>query len=117
VTRVVPILRFFDEALTKQFYIDFLEFTVDWEHRFEPDMPLYMQLSKDDCILHLSEHFGDCNPGSAIRVEVEDAKRLQEHLLAKAFKFARPGFDSHWNQVSLTDPSGNKLHFYTVQPQ
>ena len=31
----VPILRMFDEAKTREFYCDFLGFTVDWEHRFE----------------------------------------------------------------------------------
>ena len=32
-------------------------------------LPLYMQISKDDCILHLSEHHGDCCPGAAMRIE------------------------------------------------
>src|SRR6185295_19052023 len=31
--------------------------------RFEPDLPLYMQVSRDRCVLHLSEHHGDCSPG------------------------------------------------------
>ena len=34
----------------KEFYIELLEFTVDWEHRFEENMPLYMQISNDHCI-------------------------------------------------------------------
>ena len=55
----IPILRIFDEAKAREFYVDFLGFTIDWEHRFEPGLPLYMQVSKDDCILHLSEHHGD----------------------------------------------------------
>jgi len=54
-----PIFRIFDEAKAREFYVDFLGFTIDWEHRFEPGLPLYMQVSKDDCILHLSEHHGD----------------------------------------------------------
>jgi hypothetical protein len=112
---VVPILRIFDEEKAKQFYFEFLSFTCDWEHRFEPDLPLYMQISNGDCILHLSEHHGDCTPGSAIRIGVEDAKALQKHLLSKAYKFARPGYDDEWKQVSLTDPFGNRLHFYTLK--
>ncbi|WP_231637513.1 MULTISPECIES: glyoxalase superfamily protein [Bacillales] len=111
--RTVPILRFFDESKAKEFYFDFLEFKCDWEHRFDPDAPLYMQISNGDCIIHLSEHYGDCSPGSAVRIQVENAKGLQQHLLSKKYKFARPGFDDEWNQVSITDPSGNRLHFYT----
>ena len=32
--KTVPILRMFDEAKAKEFYVDFLGFAVDWEHRF-----------------------------------------------------------------------------------
>jgi hypothetical protein len=44
--KTTPILRIFDEAKAKEFYIDFLGFKVDWEHRFEAGLPLYMQISK-----------------------------------------------------------------------
>lgn len=110
---MVPILRILDEAKAKEFYIDFLEFKIDWEHRYEADFPLYMQISNGDCHIHLSEHYGDCNPGSAIRIEVENAQEWQQHLLAKKYKFARPGLSGERNEVSVTDPFGNKLHFYT----
>ena len=39
--RTTPILRIFDLAKAKEFYVDFLGFKVDWQHRFEPDLPLY----------------------------------------------------------------------------
>ncbi len=55
----IPILRSFDETKAKEFYVDFLGFNIDWEHRFEDNFPLYMQLSKDGCIIHLSEHHGN----------------------------------------------------------
>ena len=59
--KTTPILRIFDEAKAREFYVDFLGFKVDWEHRFEPGLPLYLQVSKDGCVLHLSEHHGDCS--------------------------------------------------------
>ena len=31
--------------------LDFLGFSLDWEHRFEPDMPLYMQVSRGPVVL------------------------------------------------------------------
>jgi hypothetical protein len=61
--KTTPIFRIFDEAKAK---VGFLGFKIDWEHRFEPSLPLYMQISKD-CIIHLSEHHGDCTPGGAVR--------------------------------------------------
>ena len=36
----IPILRSFDEAKAKAFYVQLLGFKLDWEHRFEPDFPL-----------------------------------------------------------------------------
>jgi hypothetical protein len=62
--KTTPILRIFDEAKARQFYLDFLGFKVDWEHRLEPDLPLYLQVSREGCVLHLSEHHGDCSPGA-----------------------------------------------------
>jgi catechol 2,3-dioxygenase-like lactoylglutathione lyase family enzyme len=38
-TRVVPILRIFDIEKARQFYVDYLGFTVDWEHRFSEEAP------------------------------------------------------------------------------
>jgi hypothetical protein len=36
--KITPILRIFDEAKAKGFYVDFLGFKIDWEHRFEPGL-------------------------------------------------------------------------------
>jgi len=40
--RSISIRRIFDEAKAREFYLDFLGFTLDWEHRFEDGLPLYM---------------------------------------------------------------------------
>ena len=37
--RTVPIFRIFDEQKAMEFYIDFLGFALDWEHRFEENFP------------------------------------------------------------------------------
>lgn len=108
----IPILRSFDEAKAKEFYVDFLGFTVDWEHRFEPDLPLYMQVSRGDCVIHVSEHHGDCSPGGAVRIEVEDVSALHAELSAKRYKYARPGVErTPWNtrEMTITDPFGNRV--------
>ena len=41
----IPILRILDEAKAREFYIDWLGFQIDFEHRFAPGMPLYMGIS------------------------------------------------------------------------
>ena len=53
---ITPIFRIFDVALAQSFYMDYLGFQLDWQHQFGENFPLYLQVSKDDCIIHLSEH-------------------------------------------------------------
>jgi hypothetical protein len=97
----------------KEFYVGFLEFKVDWEHRFEADLPLYMQISKGDCVLHISEHHGDSSPGAALRIEVDDLDAYQKLLADKRYKNARPGIcQQPWGRdMSIADPFGNRLIF------
>lgn len=114
---VTPILRMFDEAKAREFYVDFLGFKVDWEHRFEPALPLYLQVSRDGCVLHLSEHHGDCCPGAAMRIEVGDIDAFHAELAAKQYGYARPGVDdTPWGSrdMSVKDPFGNRLTFTTA---
>jgi catechol 2,3-dioxygenase-like lactoylglutathione lyase family enzyme len=115
VGRTIPILRIFDEVKAREFYVGFLGFTVDWEHRFEPGLPLYLQVSKDDCILHLSEHHGDATPGAAVRIETTALDDFHRAATAKQYKYARPGIEvTPWNtrEMSVKDPFGNRLTFF-----
>ena len=114
--KTTPILRIFDEAKAREFYVDFLGFKVDWEHRFEPGLPLYMQVSRGGCVLHLSEHHGDASPGSSMRIETDGLEALHDELNSKAYKYARPGIeDMPWGSrdMSVKDPFGNRLTFTT----
>lgn len=112
--KTTPILRIFDEAKAREFYVDFLGFKVDWEHRFEPGLPLYLQISKDGCILHLSEHHGDCSPGAAMRIETGELDAFRDQLAAKQYKYTRPEIEEMpWGSrdMSVRDPFGNRLTF------
>ena len=109
-----PILRSFDEAKAKEFYVDFLGFQVDWEQRHEPTLPLYMQLSLDGCVIHLSEHHGDCSPGATLRIHATALETYQQELIAKKYGNARPGLQRMpWGstEMSVPDPFGNRLVF------
>jgi uncharacterized glyoxalase superfamily protein PhnB len=113
-SRVTPVLRIMDEAKAREFYVDFLGFKVDWQHRLEGNFPLYMQVSKDDCVLHLSEHYGDGSPGASIRIAVLNLDDYQAELIAKEFKYARPGIETMpWGarEMTIRDPFFNRLSF------
>ena len=109
----VPILRIFSEQKAREFYLDFLGFSLDWEHRFEEGMPLYAQVRRGELVLHLSEHYGDATPGSTVFIPTEDIDALHRELEAKAYKYARPGVeDLPWGrQMQIADPFGNRLRF------
>lgn len=110
----IPILRSFDEAKAKAFYLDFLGFEVTFEHRFEPNTPLYMGIRRGDCHLHISEHFGDATPGSSLRIDMQDVAGYCAELNAKNYRHARPGFqDQPWGfrDMSISDPASNRLIF------
>ncbi|WP_127537349.1 glyoxalase superfamily protein [Paenibacillus illinoisensis] len=112
---IVPILRIFDEDKAKEFYVDYLEFVVDWEHRFEEGMPLYMQISLDSIVLHLSEHHGDCTPGAALRIETDDLDVMCSRLNQKKYKHSRPGITgTPWGmrEMTVTDPFCNRIIYY-----
>jgi uncharacterized glyoxalase superfamily protein PhnB len=94
----IPILRSFDEVKAKEFYVGFLGFNIDWEHRFEDNTPLYMQLSKDGCIIHLSEHHGDSSPGTSLRITTKNLDSYHRELIDKQYKNAKPGIqDMPWS--------------------
>ena len=109
----IPTLRIFDEAKAREFYIDWLGFTVELEHRFEPGMPLYMGIRRDDCRLRLSEHHGDGSPGQHVLIECDDLEQF--HASLKPYKYYRPGLvDQEWGtrEMTVQDGFGNRLVFF-----
>jgi len=112
--RTTPILRSFDEAKAREFYLQYLGFAIVFEHRFEPGMPLYMGVARGDCHLHLSEHHGDATPGASMRIQTDDIDGLQAELAQKAYQHARPEVhDMPWGtrDLTVTDPFGNRITF------
>jgi uncharacterized glyoxalase superfamily protein PhnB len=115
--RSTPILRIFDEALARAFYLDFLGFQVDFEHRFEAGAPVYLAVSRDGLALHLSAHYGDASPGASVRFETTDVDALCAELRAQDNPHARPRVeDTPWGTRDFTvwDPFGNRLTFSNV---
>jgi len=111
---VVPVLRMFDVAKADEFYLGFLGFTLDWEHRFGDNFPLYRQVSRAGLTLHLSEHHGDGSPGAHIRIALRGVRALHAELAAKDYRYFRPEVvETSWGtfEMSVTDPFGSRLVF------
>jgi catechol 2,3-dioxygenase-like lactoylglutathione lyase family enzyme len=113
---VKPILRIFDYAKAQEFYMHWLGFRVDWVYEQE-GLPVYLQVSMGDIVLHLSEHHGDASPGA--RVFIDDYTNLRayhQQLIDKDYKYNRPGiYVPFWDEGALEmtvhDPFGNRLTF------
>lgn len=112
--QTIPILRIFDVDKAKQFYVDFLGFAIDWEHRFEPTAPLYMQVSRGGLILHLSEHHNDASPGANVFIWMTGVESLHAEITAKGYADIRPSVEkTFYNSLCMKviDPFRNQLQF------
>ena len=96
VLQTIPILRIFSVEKAKEFYIGFLGFSIDWEHRFDDKAPLYIQVSRAGCVLHLSEHHGDCCPGSTVFLRVAGVEEYHREITAKGYGHMRPASRKHF---------------------
>jgi len=117
--QVIPVLRIFDIAKADEFYLDFLGFSVDWDHRFDDNAPLYRQISRNGLVLHLSEHHGDGSPGARLRVMMRGVAEFQQQLSAKAYRYMRPGLETMpWGtlETGVIDPFGNLIRFCEQTP-
>jgi hypothetical protein len=113
----VPVLRVMSVELALPFYVDYLGFKLDWEHRFEPGLPLYVQVSRSQAVLHLSEHHGDGSPHGVVWFPVADVLSLHKELLARPYAPVRPGIDADapgGPTLEVIDPYGNVLRFAQI---
>ncbi|POR34095.1 Sporulation protein RMD1 [Tolypocladium paradoxum] len=112
---VVPILRIFDVAKADEFYLGYLGFTVDWDHRFDDNAPLYRQVSRGGLVLHLSEHHGDGSPGVQVRVAMTGIAEWHRELGGKGYRYMRPGIEEGptpgAREMGVIDPFGNQIRF------
>ncbi len=112
--QAIPVIRIFDEAKAKDFYLGFLGMTLDWEHRFGPEFPLYMQVSMEGLVLHLSEHSGDGSPGTKLLVNMDALDVLFAQVSATEYRYSRPSIETApWGNrmFEVTDPFSNRILF------
>jgi uncharacterized glyoxalase superfamily protein PhnB len=112
--QTIPLLRMFSVEKAKEFYLDYLGFTVDWEHHFDDNSPACIQVSRAGLKLHLTEHVGDCCPGSTIFVWMEGIDEFHQQLSSNDYKYLRPGIETTFYDakcVEVIDPFGNRIRF------
>ncbi len=114
--QVTPVLRIFDEAIAREFYVGFLGFEVAFEHRYGENFPLYLAVERGGVELHLSEHFGDGSPGANVRIETKDLAAFAAELQARDYRYAKPGCPEPGAgggpEMTIADPFGNRLTFW-----
>ena len=117
--QVIPLLRMFDVQKAREFYCGYLGMSVDWEHTFEPGLPTYMQVSADGLVLHLTEHHGDCCPGSTVFVWMTGIDEFHRRITSRPYPFLRPGIENTFYDarcLEVIDPFGNRLRFHEHLP-
>lgn len=112
---VIPALRITDYEKSKAFYVDGLGFQIEGEHRFAPHLPVFMTISRDGLSLYLSQHSGDCQPGSLVFLYVKDVDAFYAEIIARGIKpESEPDdFEGKLRDFRVIDPDGNKLDICT----
>ncbi|MFV5995853.1 glyoxalase superfamily protein [Streptomyces sp. NPDC056231] len=103
---VIPILHVKDAAVAVAWY-ERLGFTQQWEHRFGPGFPAFVEVARGRVSLFLSEHKGDARPYTLVYLRVRDVD-------AVADEFGVQAKDAPWaREIELRDPDGNRLRVGT----
>lgn len=115
VQRVVPALRITDYARSRAFYNDGLGFAITGEHRFAPNYPVFMTISRDGMDVYLSEHEGDCQVGGLVHFYVPDVDAMYDEFRARGIAVREPPNESleGMRDMTVVDPDGNQLRFIT----
>ncbi|MEY7977169.1 glyoxalase superfamily protein [Streptomyces pilosus] len=103
---VIPILRVEDAAAAVVWY-ERLGFVQQWEHRFGPGFPAFVEIARGGVRLFLSEHKGDARPDTLVYLRVRDVESI-------AAAFGVQAKDASWaREIELRDPDGNRLRIGT----
>ncbi|MFG3339569.1 bleomycin resistance protein [Glycomyces sp. NPDC048151] len=107
VEQAIPILRVKDAEAALSWYAR-LGFAKQWEHRFEPGFPLFVEVARGPVRLFLSEHEGDARPDGVIYLRVRDVDAI-------AAEFGAAVEEAEWGarEIELRDPDGNRLRIGT----
>ncbi len=99
---VIPIIRVADAERSVQWYAQ-LGFVKDWEHRFAPDLPAFVSISRGHGRIYLSEHDDDASPCTLLYLR-------HSQLDAVAAMLGVEITPVDWGrELHVDDPDGNHL--------
>ncbi|WP_442964383.1 glyoxalase superfamily protein [Pseudomonas sp. KNUC1026] len=112
--RAVPVLRSFDEAKAREFYLDFLGFSVEFRTplRSRPALvPGHSPRAAGAAPVRAPRR---CMPGATVLIPVQGLEALRDELQGKAYGYARPEIvdQGSGRTLEVADPFGNRLRFY-----
>lgn len=110
VQRVIPVFFIFNYTTTIEFYVDWLGFQIDWEHRFDENCAIYIQVSLGNTVLHLSDYYKDVSAGGMAFIECEGLEAYHKILTEKQGKFKCPIL-VNGACMTIVDPFTNQLVF------
>lgn len=105
----IPVLRVDDGAASLAFYRQ-LGFDVEWEHRFEPGLPLFASIRRGGWHLFLSEHTGDATPSGLTYLVAHDVDALYEAWSPSDVEMEPPRDQPYgMRELRFSDPDGNRF--------
>ena len=111
--KCIPTFRILDYQKAVDFYIRYLGFEIDFEHRFGPTEPVYMQISKNGLVIHLSEN-KRFRTEVIVFVETKGIFDFHKNLCERNASEKIPDISkTNWGtfQLEILDPFGNLLRF------
>ena len=118
-SRSIPTLRIFDLAKAKEFYVDFLGFRIDWEHRFENGRAVYLQIARGDLSCTSASTTATASRRSVYVCAHDRPRGLspRDHGPRITVR-ARPGIEpTPWRSrlMEVIDPFGNRLRSTSIR--
>jgi catechol 2,3-dioxygenase-like lactoylglutathione lyase family enzyme len=112
---MIPTLRITNYRTSRAFYTDLLGFQIDWEHCYDPDTAVFMQVSRGGMTLFLTQHADDCETGGLVHFFVPDVDAWYAELCRKGTPIKeRPHIDIEGHRMmTLVDPDGNQFRICT----
>ena len=114
IQKVIPVLRIFDYQKAIEFYVDWLGFKINWQHTFDKNSPVYLEIERDGLLIHLSEHHGDGTPGTNVVVGVTGIEEFRTEIISKNYKYNKPGLEKTFYgslALKIIDPFHNQVIF------
>jgi catechol 2,3-dioxygenase-like lactoylglutathione lyase family enzyme len=117
--RVVPAFRVADLPRSCEFYVEGLDFRIDWVWREAPELPAFAQISCGGLGLYLTQRAGDSVAGGLAYLYVDDVDEWAERARLRGLAIESGPCDEPWGnrELALVDPDGNRLVIATPLPR